>query len=363
MQELYSRERMKWIRNEYEDWWSGKREKPLINLAFSGEDPHMVRPAGLITDKTFLYDLNEPAEKIVEKMEYSLRSYRYELHGYPVVTVNFGAGYKVEFLGCRPTIGHDTVWFKAPRQLPAREVTLRRDPESVLLPRVKELYQAIDRHFEDGYVISGVGLSKYGPGSAFSTVAEYFGSEEMAYLMYDEPEEIKRLTAEAARSLDEIGEELYTHLPHAIGFSGWSDLYAPEPWSILLCDFSALIGPQHFDEFLLDDLVRGVECSPRYNFYHLDGPGEIIHMDKILAIPDLKCMQWVPLPEGPLELTLDVCNRIHRAGRNQWVVGPIERAIRVARHNGTARGIYWKGVYPMSEYDRVMKLADELMNL
>ena len=363
MRELYPKDRMAWIRREYEDWWTGKRDRPIIHLAFTGEDPQMPRPSGLITDKTFLYAMDESAEQVAEKMEYSLRSCRYEFHGYPVVTVNFGASYKVEFLGSRPTIGPETVWFSAPKDIPPSEVTLRRDPDSVFLPRVKALYQAIDDRFEDGYVLSGVGLSKYGPGSAFSLVAEYFGSEETSYLLFDEPEEIKRLTGECARALDEIGEELYNPLRHAIGYSGWGDMYAPEPWSILLCDYCAMIGPQHFDEFLLDDLKEGARRSPRYNFYHLDGPGQIIHMDKILAIPGLKCMQWVPLPNGEMDLTLDVHKRIFEAGKNTWVMGPIEQAIQVARNHGTARGIYWKGTYPMEEYDRVMKLADELMNI
>jgi hypothetical protein len=67
-------------------------------------------------------------------------------------------------------------------------------------------------------------------------------------------------------------------------------MFAPIPWSGLQCDFSAMIGPEHFERFVKWDMELAVAESPRYNYYHLDGTGELAHLDSLLAIADRKCV-------------------------------------------------------------------------
>ena len=73
MLDILSRDDWTRIQNEYEDWWTRKREKPVIHLTFTGADPGMKRPEGLITGNHYDYDLKEPAERIAEKIEYMMR--------------------------------------------------------------------------------------------------------------------------------------------------------------------------------------------------------------------------------------------------------------------------------------------------
>lgn len=358
MFDLFSQQDWQRIRAEYEGWWTREREKPILHLSFWGADPGMKRPEGLITTNLYNYDETEPPERIAEKMEYLMRCNRYEFQAYPHIWMYFGPIYSVEFLGCRPTIRPETVWFSPEKVVPPSQLHIAPDPASVFLPREKAIRKAVSERFGGGYVISG---SASGAGFATDILAEFYGHEELSYILYDEPEEAKRLMAEAVHALGLIREEVGGLSADAIGYTGWGGLYAPEPWNSAQCDYCAMIGPELFDEFVLPDLVQCFRESSRYNYYHLDGPGEIIHMDKILAIPELKCMQWVAAPNGDPALDLQVYERIHKAGKNMWVTGDIEDAMRVADHNGTAKGIYWYGGYPLSEYDRVMKLAEELM--
>ena len=48
-----------------------------------------------------------------------------------------------------------------------------------------------------------------------------------------------------------------------------------------------------FEEFVLHTLQR--DCLALTNtLYHLDGEGELRHLDRLLSIPALKAVQWVP---------------------------------------------------------------------
>jgi len=359
MLDIFKPEDWQRIREEYEEWWSGDRVKPILHLSFFDNDPGMKKPEGIITSNLYEYPDDEPAEQIAEKLEYIMRSQKYEFQGYPHIWMYFGPMYSVEFIGCRPTIGETTVWFSPEKKVPPSQLKIQKDPNSVFLPREIAIRKAIEKRFGGGYVISGgCGVQ----GSALDVVAEFYGHMDLTYMLYDEPEEVFRLMNEAIEASSKISEELHALTPNAVGYTSWGGLYAPVPWASAQCDYSAMIGPNIFDEFSLPDLKECYKRSPKYNYYHLDGPGEIIHMDKILAIPELRCMQWVAAPHGDVSLDLDVYERIHKAGKNMWVTGPIERAIQVAERNGTTQGIYWYGAYPMSEYDRVMKIADDLMN-
>ena len=360
---MFTKEKWQYIEQEYEEWWRHEREKPLLHLRFSGIIPQMKRPEGLITEKLYQYGPDEPAERIAEKAEYCMESRRYEFQAFPHIHIYFGPAYRVEYMGCKPICTDSTVWFKPRTSKPIEELTLQRDPESVFLPRVKEIYKAVNERFADGYVIGGGGAAGGGTGAGMSLdhVVEFFGPEEMCYLLYDEPEEVKRLIKESADTLEEIGQEINALATNALGFTAYSNLFAPVPWVVAQCDFCVMIGPDQFDEFVLPDLKRAFMQSPKYNFYHLDGPGEIIHMDKILAIPELRCMQFVPLPNTEESMILDVYERIFQAGKNMWVTGPIEFVEKVAQRIGTTKGIYWTGEYPIDDYDRVMKIAEKLM--
>ena len=67
---------------------------------------------------------------------------------------------------------------------------------------------------------------------------------------------------------------------------------------MLQCDFCYMIGPEQFKKFVLPELA--VSCKKLTNpFYHLDGPGQLPHLDYLLSIPELKGIQCVPGDGSP----------------------------------------------------------------
>jgi hypothetical protein len=70
-------------------------------------------------------------------------------------------------------------------------------------------------------------------------------------------------------------------------------LWAPGRMAKFQCDFSAMISPAMFREFMVPVLTEMCE-RVSYCIYHWDGPGAIPHHDHLLSIPKLRMIQWTP---------------------------------------------------------------------
>jgi 5-methyltetrahydrofolate--homocysteine methyltransferase len=79
---------------------------------------------------------------------------------------------------------------------------------------------------------------------------------------------------------DEVGGSIY-----------W--VWAPGRMSKFQCDFSAMISPDMFGEFMVP-VLREMSERVSYNMYHWDGPGALPHHDLLMSIPRLDILQWTP---------------------------------------------------------------------
>ena len=80
-------------------------------------------------------------------------------------------------------------------------------------------------------------------------------------------------------------------------------------------DFSYMISPKMFERFVLPDLAA---CFERMDhaFYHLDGKGQIPHLDMLLSLKDLAGIQWIPGAGQPqASKWLSLLKRIRDGGK------------------------------------------------
>lgn len=99
------------------------------------------------------------------------------------------------------------------------------------------------------------------------------------------------------------------------GSTPWAPIWAPGSCYMLQSDFSAMISPRMFKRFVLPDIV---ECCQQldYSFYHLDGKGQLPHLDMLLAVDELHGIQWIPGDgQPPPEDWLPVLACIRQAGK------------------------------------------------
>ncbi len=140
-------------------------------------------------------------------------------------------------------------------------------------------------------------------------------SEKLLFDLYDSPEEVERLVWEAHDVWWHYFRDFENLTDKNPGYSTWSSIFSEQPHYMLQCDFCYMIGPDMFEKFVKPELIAC--CDKLTNsFFHLDGPGQLVHLDSMLEIDSLKGIQWIPgagaadLKEWP-----DVFRKISDAGK------------------------------------------------
>ena len=120
-----------------------------------------------------------------------------------------------------------------------------------------------------------------------------------------------------------------------------------------------MISPQMFEEFVVPDLAGVCRRLGRV-FYHLDGVGQLPHLDALLNMPELAGIQWVP-GEGspPPEEWMDVLKRIRDGGKLcQLYVSP-EGARRIVQELGGRGFIFAMAANPSARLGKTGFTAEE----
>jgi 5-methyltetrahydrofolate--homocysteine methyltransferase len=95
-----------------------------------------------------------------------------------------------------------------------------------------------------------------------------------------------------------------------------------------------MISPRMFERFVLPDLIACCDHLD-HGFYHLDGKGEIPHLDMLLAIPRLRGIQWIPGDGQPTpDRWLPLLKRIRDGGKLCQVFVRPEGAQRIVQNLG-----------------------------
>ena len=103
---------------------------------------------------------------------------------------------------------------------------------------------------------------------------------------------------------------------------------------MLQSDFSYMISPAMFERFVMPDLTA---CCNHldHGFYHLDGKGEIPHLDMLLSIERLRGIQWIPGDgQPPPHKWLPLLKRIRDGGKLCQVFVSLEGARTIVRNLG-----------------------------
>ena len=145
------------------------------------------------------------------------------------------------------------------------------------------------------------------------------------------------------------------------GHSYWTPIYSEKPYAMLQCDFSYMISPAHFDRFVRPELAESCRRLNGNAFYHLDGVGQLPHLDSLLSIPDLKGVQWIPgAGAKPMTEWMDVYRRILAAGKLAQVFCALDDIPVFERELGSLRNMVFLTWFPAERLDDAKRLLDRL---
>lgn len=340
----FTNQRWERIKENSIAWWKGDLKRPLIQIAVPGHNPG--RPAPPLPQHGFtaFYDLSVPAEDIVDRWDYDLSCLKFLGDAFPVVFPNFGPGVLAAFMGAMLEASPDvsTCWFRPIKQAQITDLELRLDIDNVWLRRIMDICRAASERWEGLVQVSMTDL-----GGNLDVVSSFRPGEELLLDLYDHPEDVKRVTWDAHemwwRAFEQINQVISPPNP---GYSAWAGVFSTEPHYMLQCDFCYMIGPDMFDEFVKPELTASCKRLT-HGFYHLDGPGQLPHLDSLLTIPDLKGVQWIPGSGAPdYRYWPDVYRKIRAAGKRIQLYGDPDVLDSVVEQLGSAEGILFIGWEP-----------------
>ena len=143
------------------------------------------------------------------------------------------------------------------------------------------------------------------------------GPERLMIDMVTIPEVIERAMGQMTRLWKEIVDTVSDIiLPGGQGTSNWTNGWSRKRF---ICvgqnDFSCLVGPEMFQRFLWQDTLASCNHVD-HSIYHLDGPGAIRHLPRLLEIERLDCIQWIQGAGAPLPSHwTDLLRRIQDGGK------------------------------------------------
>lgn len=275
------------VRQRLTTWWNG------------GD---IGRPALQITAprRTPLEDIPPLSEPDGWVTSYSTRDFPYRVHladracvsieflgeTIPFVSPDLAPNCLALFLGCKGVEMPGTVWcepwmkdaaeppFPVDRKNFYWDFCLRLAREQLRVGRGRFLLQFPD--FIEG----------------LDTLGAMRGSQELLIDLLDRPEWVHRCLREITDRYFYYYDIVYDLIRDETGGSiFWC--WAPGRMAKFQCDFSAMIGPDLFGEFMVP-VLREMTERVSYSMYHWDGPGAIPHHDHLLSLPRLNMLQWTP---------------------------------------------------------------------
>jgi hypothetical protein len=315
------------IAHNWSAWWAGELDRALVVLECV-EPQHESTPHYA---STFLgnFGLDIPVEKLLDIFVPRLQAIHYLGDAFPRFWPNFGPGIVAARAGARLHAVQDTTWFSPSFEGEITHLTVGRDEQDAWWQRVISITRAAVKRWGTQLSIGFTDL-----GGNLDILAHLRGTQQLLLDLLDAPGQVDRLVSETHRLWFECYEQLFQYTQNSRGITCWGPCWSPGPGYLLQSDFSYMISPQMFERYVLPDLTACCQ-SLDYAFYHLDGKGQLLHLDMLLSMNRLRGIQWVPGDGQPqAEYWLPLIDRIRQGGKLCQVSVSAQGALTILRELG-----------------------------
>ncbi len=287
----FTDEQYEQLRTTYRKWWAGELERPIVPITTTGHESYREPSKNPTLQFPTAWDFSISPEQFVDAQDWQFSTMRWHGDAFPLfATTAFGPGTLAAFLGCTPVGSPHTVWFQPPREnIPIEELHFEYDENNPYFRRVMNVYEAAMDKWHGQVVVGMVDM-----GGVMDVLQSFRGAENLLMDLYDDPDEVIRCVKEIQDLWFVYYDKINAMMaPEARGYSQWFHLYGEKPGYILQSDFSYMIGPEMFRTFVAPELASSAARMTNA-VYHMDGIGQIAHLDQLLAIDGIKGIQWVP---------------------------------------------------------------------
>lgn len=301
---------------KFDNYWKHKNTgRPLMCVVAKKDD---VLP---LPENLKWKDMNEKyldAEKIIARYRYFCETHEFLGESFPNVSVDFGPGSVASYLGSDIVFNEDTVWFEEFvedwEELPAFTF----NKENKWFQKHMELIKKCKELAGDDFLVCIPDLMEN-----IDVLASLRGAQNMIFDMMDEPEEVTKRIAQVTAVYQQYYDSFYELIKDEENGSAYTvfQIYGSGKTAKLQCDFSAMMSPDHFREFIVESLKEQAKKLDHV-LYHLDGPDAIKHMDALMEIEGIDALQWTSGDHGPDGTRKEwdvIYDKARAAGKSLWV--------------------------------------------
>ena len=287
-------------------WARENHDRPILMLTSpNGREPRPVAAPATLRDQWF-----DPAFRL-DQHEETLRSTSYHAEAVPVFLPNLGPDLMAACVGAELEFADTTSWVHPFVDDWDALPPLRLDPDNTYWQTIQTMTRAAVERGHGRYLVGIADLH-----SGADLLSAIRGRERLCMDLYDCPETIERRAAETFPIFRQVVDALHEIVLPAQGVStSWLNVPVEGRYAALQNDFACLISSQAFNRFFAR-LVEQESGILDHSLFHVDGFGSLSQLDRLLAVPKLDGLQWVPgAGAKPMHEWIDVLQRIQRAGK------------------------------------------------
>lgn len=235
----------------------------------------------------------------------------------PVLELTLGPDQYAGFLGAKIETNRETfTTWSVPCVEDWADFTVAIDrSETGYFHKLREFFVYAAEFCRDKFLLNTLDLH-----SNLDALSALRGPMDLCYDLMDCPEDVSRVLDEVRKTYEEVYNLAYEGgNMKEIGTLGWIPAYCEGRSAVLQCDFSCMISPEQGRRFVFP-AIQEEAASHEHCIYHLDGKDALVHLDTILAIPEIDCIEWVPGAGAPKSYDwMDLLKKIQAAGKSVWV--------------------------------------------
>ena len=254
-------------------------------------------------------------EWIIKRNRSTMERTYYAGESFPHIMLDLGAaGHAGFFKGNRHRFA-DSVWF-----FPSHSdiSTIEFDENEYMFQQTLGIARELVRDSQGDYIISQSDCT----GNA-DVLSHLMGPEELLPLMLEEPEAVTAAMNKVQTAYERIHRGVYDIVKaNNYGGScvGWLSTWARGFHSQMQSDMSVMISNDLFRRFVEPELRAQCDLLD-VPLYHFDGVEQIRHLDTLLGIEKLRCIQWTQVAgQPPCTDYIPELKKIQAAGKNLLII-------------------------------------------
>ncbi|MBR0464187.1 MAG: trimethylamine corrinoid protein 2 [Clostridia bacterium] len=346
----------------FEDWWRrDNRGLPLMRVVARRDDAD-APPAPDAADDQALYT---DAGYLTAAMRHQIGTRVFMADAFPSLGANLGPGSLALYLGSEPIFRRDTVWYAPCISDPLTHPPLRFDPDNRWWKLHYDLVRELKASSRAQWRLDIPDLIEN-----IDIYAAMRGPQETLFDIMDCPEAVHGFI----RDIDAVYFRYYDAMLSLVqdedGVSSYTafSILGKGRVAKIQCDFSAMLSPEHFREFVLPSL----EAQTRrldHALYHLDGPDAIRHVPALMELQRLQALQWTcgaGQPDGACPRWYPIYDQVVKADKGLWIQlydGGVDDWIRGAEElmsrYGKRRFYFLFPEMSLTDADRLMNHAEK----